>query len=188
MSYAYYQRVWSGKSFLYLRTILYGEEYDTLLRTHYDSDVGYRSLTGFRTKWSIAPQSQWFCKVGQVPAGWTNESTAGWESSVMDSYPASSTPVQLYKNTFTVSSLEDVAGFVISLRYLYGCVIYMNGVEVFRNGVTGDVSASSTGLNAYTELKYHQISLPKRTMTAAVNYLQEGTNTIAIALVAPTAS
>ena len=28
-----------------------------------------------------------------------------------------------------------MAGFVVSLRYLYGCVVYMNNVEVFRNGV-----------------------------------------------------
>ena len=183
-----YTFAWEKNSFLYLRAILYGEEYDTVLRMRYDREMGYRSLTGFRTKWSIAPQSQWFYKVGQVPAEWTNESTAGWESSVMGSYPASSTPVQLYKNSFSATSLEDVAGFVISLRYQYGCVIYMNGVEVFRNGVEGELSADSVSTNTYTELKYHQISLPKRTMTTAVNYLQEGTNTIAAALVAPTAS
>ena len=108
-----------------------------------------------------------------------------WE---LGSFPASTNPIQLYKQTFFVDSLEGVPGFVISLRYLYGCVIYMNGVEVFRNGVEGDLSASSIGLNAYTNLHYHQISLPKRTMaigeTPSVNYLQEGTNTIAIAIVA----
>ena len=82
-----------------------------------------------------------------------------------------------------------VAAFVISLRYLYGCVIYMNNVEVFRNGVSGDLSSSSVGLNAYTDLLYRQISLPVKTMgVESVTYLQEGTNTIAIAIVAQTAS
>ena len=91
-----------------------------------------------------------------------------------------------------MDSLEDVAGFTISLRYLYGCVIYLNGVEVFRNGVDGDLSASSIGLNAYTDLLYHQISLPVKTMVIgdqpSVNYIQQGSNVIAVAIVAQTAS
>ena len=47
-----------------------------------------------------------------------------------------------------VDSLENVAGFVISLRYLYGCVIYLNGVEVFRNGRLVARSSSGVVLNA----------------------------------------
>ena len=82
-----------------------------------------------------------------------------------------------------------MAGFVVSLRYIYGCVIYLNNVEVFRNGVSGDLSSSSVGLNAYTDLLYRQISLPVKTMgVESVTYMQEGTNTIAIAIVAQTAS
>ena len=78
---------------------------------------------------------------------------------------------------------------MISLRYLYGCVIYLNNVEVFRNGVSGELTSSSVGLNAYTDLLYRQISLPVRVMgVESVTYLQEGTNTIAIAIVAQTAS
>ena len=85
-----------------------------------------------------------------------------------------------------------MAGFVISLRYVYGCIIYMNNVEVFRNGVTGDLSTSSTATNNYNNILYHQISLPVKTMaigeTPAVNYVQQGSNTIAIAIVAQSAS
>ena len=87
-----------------------------------------------------------------------------------------------------MASLEKYAGFVISLRYLYGSVIYLNGNEVFRNGVTGELSASSVGLNAYTDLWYCQITLPVKTIatddTPAVNYLVEGSNTIAITILA----
>ena len=110
----------------------------------------------------------------------------------MGSFPASSNQIQLYKKTFNVASLEGVSGFVISLRYIYGCVIYMNGVEVFRNGVDGDLSLTSLGLNNYNDVLYHQISLPVRTVAsvdnAAVDYLRTGDNTIAIAIVAQTAT
>ena len=136
----------------------------------------------------MAPQSQWFYKMNEVPANWYNSETSGWNTGSMGGYTGATNQIQLYKKTFNVASLNDVAGFVISLRYIYGCVIYMNGMEVFRNGVNGDLSSASVGLNAYTNLHYHQISLPKTTIavgeTPAVNYLQEGTNTIAIAIVA----
>mgnify|MGYP001707233180 CR=1 FL=1 len=59
---------------------------------------------------------------------------------------------------------------MVSLRYIYGCVIYLNNVEVFRNGVSGDLSSSSVGLNAYTDLLYRQISLPVRVMGVESNY------------------
>ena len=128
--------------------------------------------------------------MGEVPAGW--QTASGWTTASMNNFPASSNQIQLYKNTFNVNSLDNVAGFVISLRYIYGCIIYMNNVEVFRNGVNGDLTTSSVGLNAYTDLMYHQISLPVKTMAIgdqpAVNYIQQGSNTIAIAIVAQTAT
>ena len=183
---------WMEKSRLYVNAMLTVDEYETIVRMRYDAYLGTPVDFVMNAQWSVGNHAQWFYKMGEVPANWYNSDTSGWSTANVGTFPASSNQIQLYKNTFTVSSLEDVAGFVISLRYLYGCVIYMNGAEVFRNGVTGDVSASSVGLNAYTDLLYRQISLPAKTMgtaeTPSVNYLQEGTNTIAIAIVAQTAS
>ncbi|KAM7453175.1 hypothetical protein BLSTO_06082 [Blastocystis sp. subtype 1] len=106
----------------------------------------------------------------------------------MGNFPASSNQIQLYKKTFTVASLDDVAGLAISLRYLYGCIVYMNGVEVFRNAVEGDLTPSSLSVDSYPDLMYRQISLPVKTLTIgdqpAVNYLQQGSNVIAVAIVA----
>ena len=110
----------------------------------------------------------------------------------MGGFSGATNQIQLYKKTFNVASLNEISGLVISLRYLYGCVIYLNGHEAFRNGVNGEVSTSSVGLNAYTNILYHQISLPAKTIalgeTAAVDYLVEGSNTIAIAVVAQMSS
>ena len=185
-------RYWPATSFLYVNAALLGEEYETIARVRYDANQGLAESRVINVQWSVAPHSQWFYKMGEVVDGWYGAETAGWESSSIGGFSGATNQIQLYKKTFSVGSLNDVAGFVISLRYLYGCVIYLNGVEAFRNGVEGEVSASSVGLNAYSDLMYRQISLPVKTLgstnTPAVNYLVEGSNTIAIAIVAQTAS
>ena len=181
---------WQSSSFLYVNALLYGMQHETIARIRYDVKLGVATDRIINAQWAVAPHATWQYKMSEVPANWQTES--GWQTATMGTFPASSNTIQLYKNTFSVNSLDNVAGFVISLRYLYGCVVYMNNVEVFRNGVNGDLTTSSVGLNAYTDLMYHQISLPVKTMavgeTAAVNYLQQGSNTIAIAIVAQTAS
>ena len=188
---------WQENSFLTLDALVSGDSSDTVARLRYDALLGLPEKHLLRVDWAVVPQTAWQYKMGSVYDGWQTE--AGWESAVMGSFPASSNQIQLYKKTFTVASLEGVAGFVISLRYLYGCVVYVNGVEVFRNGVDGVLSSESVSTNKYTSTIYRKISLPVRTMGAAyspvntmgetaVNYLQEGANTIAIALVAQTTS
>ena len=185
-------KYWTQGSFLYLKALLNRGEYETIARIHYSEIQGFPTSYEVNVKWSVAPHSQWSYKRNEVPTDWYGWETSDWTESTMGSYPAATNQIQLYKKTFNVASLTDVAGFVISLRYLYGCVIYMNGHEALRNGVTGDVTTSSLSSNAYPSLIYHQISLPVKTVgtddTLAVNYLIQGENTIAIAIVAQTAS
>ena len=176
---------WQSNSFLYLRAMLSISEYETIARMRYDSNLGLNADRIVNAQWAVAPMHAWQYKMSEVPANWQTES--GWQTASMGSFPASSNQIQLYKQTFNVASLNNVAGFVISLRYLYGCIVYMNGAEVFRNGVTGDLSTSSVATNSFTDLFYRQISLPVRSMAinglTAVNYIQQGSNTIAIAIV-----
>ena len=183
---------WQATSFLYVNAVLFADEYETVARIRYDAYQGLDADRIVNVQWAVAPHGQWFYKMGEVPANWYNSDTAGWNMGAIGEYTGATNQIQLYKKTFNVASLNDVAGFVISLRYLYGCVIYLNGHEAFRNGVTGDVTTSSVGLNAYTDLMYHQVSLPIKTLangaTPSVDYLQVGTNTIAVAIVAQTAS
>ena len=176
---------WQSNSFLYLQALLTEDEFETIARLRYDTNLGLNEDRNINAQWAVSPMQSWQYKMGDVPANWQTES--GWQTASMGAFPASSNQIQLYKTTFNVNSLNDVAGFVISLRYIYGCIIYMNGVEVFRNGVTGDLSTSSIATNNYNNILYHQISLPVKTMTIgdqpAVNYIQQGSNTIAVAIV-----
>ena len=174
---------WQSLSFLYVRAMVSSEEYDTVLRAKYDATLGLPSTYTFNTYFSVPPHDSWYYMMGSVPASWTSSDVSGWSTGSLGSFPDSSNQIQLYKHTFTVSSLANVAGAVLSLRYKYGCIVYLNGVEMFRNGVTGDLSTSSLSDNAYTDVLYRQISLPSRSMVTGTNYLQQGTNTLAIALV-----
>ncbi|KAK8824717.1 hypothetical protein WA556_003867 [Blastocystis sp. ATCC 50177/Nand II] len=65
-----------------------------------------------------------------------------------------------------------------SINYWQSSSFLLNNVEV----------TSSTATNNYNNILYHQISLPVKTMAIgdqpAVNYIQQGSNTIAIAIVA----
>ena len=182
---------WEDNSYLYVYAMIDANEYEMLTRTRYDSlealEAGY-----FSTTYPVPFRAQWFYKMNEVPANWFGSETVGWTESTMGSFPDATNTIQLYKKTFTVASLEKYAGFVISLRYKFGCVIYVNNREVFRNGVVGDLSTSSVAENIYDSVKYRTISLPIKTYmegtTPGVNYIQQGTNTIAIALVSTTST
>ena len=179
---------WYLNSYLYVNAMLAGDEYETVRAIRFDNYLGLPTTFSLNLDFSIKSYSTWYYKMGTVPDSWTGSDTSGWDSGSRVSFPASTNQIQLYKKTFSVSSLNNVAGFVISLRYKYGCVIYLNGVEVFRNGVDGTLSSSSTATTMYTDVLYHQISLPVKTIAIdsnpSVSYLIQGSNTIAVALVA----
>ena len=183
---------WPDGSYLYVDAMLSNSDWNQIARIYYDSLSGLAESYEINTQWSVAPYSEWFYKMSEVPADWYDADTEGWSTGSMGTFPASANQIQLYKKTFTIADLSDVAGFQLSLRYKYGCVIYMNGVEVFRNGVSDELSVNSFSSWTYYYLYYRHISLPAKTIavgdTPAVNYLVEGSNTIAIALVAAQSS
>ena len=185
---------WQSASFLYVRAILSGDEMETILRIRYDSNVGFPNTRTFNAQYTIGTDSNWYYKHGETPSDWySSTSTDGWSETNTDNFPDSTNQIQLYKKTFTVSDINNAVGFVLSLKYKYGCVVYLNGNEAFRKGLTDTtISTSSYADNIYTDTIYHQISLPIKTVqtdqTTAVNYIQQGSNTIAIGLVAANAN
>ena len=181
---------WASSSHLYVRSYLDSSEMETILRMRYDMYIGLPTSRYFYAQYAIPSQSNWYFKHGETPADWySSTSTDGWTEGNTNSFTDSSNQIQLYKKSFSVSGISNIAGFVMSLKYKYGCVIYLNGHEAFRNGITDTtISTSSYADNIYTDTIYHQISLPIKTMiedeSPAVNLIQQGSNTIAIGLVA----
>ena len=172
--------LWQSGSYLYVDACFSSIERETLLRTRFDSKLAIETAS-FSTRYAVSAKSQWFYKMNEVPANWFNGNTSGWEQSTMGSYPAATSNIQLYKKTFNVASLQNYAGVVLTLRYKFGCVIYLNNYEVFRNGVVGDLSTSSVTENIYLSLMYRTVSLP-------IIHFHQGTNTIAIAIVSTTST
>ena len=181
---------WQAYSHLYVRSLLSGEQMETILRMRYDTYVGFATSRTFNVQYAIGVHSNWYYKFGEVPGDWhTSDSTSGWTEGNDSSYPTSSNQIQLYKKTFTVSDINNIAGFVLSLRFKYGCIVYLNGREAYRKGITDPaISTSSYADNIYTEVMYRQVSLPIKAVqigdTPEANYIQQGSNTIAIGLVA----
>ena len=181
---------WRYASHLYVRAVLSGDEMETILRIKYDEYVGFSSSRTFNINYFIKPHSNWYYKHGEVPADWySSTSVDDWTQGTDSSFPASTNQIQLYKSTFSVDDIDDIAGVVLSIKYKYGIVVYLNGNEAFRNGVSdATISTSSYATNIYSDVMYRQVSLPIKTVqigdVASVNFIQQGSNTIAIGLVA----
>ena len=138
---------------------------------------------------TINVMEEWYYKMGEVPANWYDENTSGWQQAHMGSFPASTNQIQLYKKTFTINDLSVVSGYVLTIRYKYGCIIYLNGNEAWRNHIpAGEISATTTASESYSDILYHTVTLPGRFVNEdgsnPVTLLKQGTNTVAIGLFA----
>ena len=186
--------IWQPNSYIYVYGVISETEEELLLKARYDNNIGNDAAYYLRRP-AVKGYEQWYYKMGEVPQDWTNSNTDGWQSSTRGSFPESTNAVQLYKKTFTVSSLDQISGAILSIRYQYGCLVYLNGHEVFRNKVDADMvlSASSTAVGSYNDLRYRVITVPGKKVPmqegeTEVSYFQQGTNTIAIAIVAISAT
>lgn len=178
---------WMYNSFIYIYGVI-GDGLEPILTARMDDLLGLPGSVYFNVDYSIKAYEQWSYKTEFV-ANWYDSSVSGWQTGSRGTFTAASSGrIQIFKKSFTVSNLQNVSGFALNIRYQYGCIVYLNNHEVFRNRVTGDLSASSTATDSYTDVKYRMITLPVKTLattsTSAVDYIVSGNNNIAIALVA----
>ena len=181
---------WVANSYFYLYYILPNDELEMVMKGRYDMNENTDNNMYARCP-HIGHSEQWHYKFDSVPSSWYSLDMTGWNQASRGSFPTANNKIQLYKKTFTIASLNEVKGFILSIRYRYGCVVYMNGHEAWRNGVEGEVTVNPTASNSYSDLRYRVVSLPGKTVVTSsqpipVNYLQQGLNTIAIALIALT--
>ena len=180
-------------SFVYIRTVLSTNEMETILRMRYDNYMHLATTRTFNPLYSIPSHSDWYYYTGQtIPNNWYNtnlDMNTDWSETNVDSLPSTipTNHIQLYRKSFTISDvISNIGGFVISIKYKYGCIIYINGNEVFRKGLSDTlISESSTSSNTYDEVIYRQISLPIQIVknkgdSTVSEYIKFGSNTIAI--------
>lgn len=189
---------WTSESYLYIKSVLDDDTQETILRARYDHRMGSPAVIDFNVQYSIAPQQGWKYHMGDVPTDWfavTPSAASGvndWPEGVRGAFQASTNQIQLYRKTFTITSLENVAAFVLGVRHLHGAVVYVNGHLIYQHGFEGTLTSTSTADHFYNSLLYRQVSFPLKSLASsaspAVSYLQQGENVIAIGLVAVSAS
>ena len=95
---------WAANSFLYIDAIS-NTLTERLLRARFDNKIGLPTTIDFNVHYVLPASSSWYYKSGTVPTNWYDSSMSGWTEYAMGQYPDSTNRIQLYKKTFTVSSL-----------------------------------------------------------------------------------
>ena len=182
---------WMPTSTMFIYAILDDDTTETLISGGHDMNLGFNTFY-FSTLYPVQATEGWYYLMGSVPTSWTDSDMSSFTLGEFGAYPDSSNAIQLYKKSFSVTNVSSKSGIVLNICYQYGVIVYLNGQEVWRNHIEGSLSTSSLASNAYESMQYHQISLPVKTIAteteSAITYLNEGSNVIAIALVAATAS
>ena len=177
---------WAKGSYLYVYSVLPGNEEDMILRTRFDAIVS-TTATHYFYRSSILPMGEWYYKMNEIPESWYNGNSTGWAQGHRDGFEKPINQIQLYKQLFEVKDISHITSCVLSIRHLYGCIVMMNGREVWRVGVDGALTTESVGRKTMPSVSYQVVSLPARLSSATgdevINVLQQGTNVIAIALV-----
>ena len=166
---------WEKEAYLYIHTVLPDGEEQLIFKGLYDNMYQMNQSEFILNDYLITDGATWSYLINEVPSDWLSVDTSSWSTGSRGSFTGPSS-IQLYKRPFSVLSKADTSGIILSIRYQAGCIVYLNGNEVWRNGVTGDLSPSSSSTNEYTELKY-------RVITLSADSLVDGENMIGIAIV-----
>ena len=183
---------WAEDAFLELSRALDDEVSDLLLYTVYDAVYLYSSsVITISLDYVINTGASWYYQFDSLSDDWFSDSMSGWKLAASGRYPSSDVSFQLFKQTFLLTSSQlESAGVVLHVKYLAGVVVYLNSVEVFRNHVDGELSRTTRASASYPSLRYRAVTLPMRRIAEGgrgAALFKEGSNTIAIALIAGTA-
>ena len=100
----------------------------------------------------ITTASSWKFISGTVTGNWyeSSFSDSTWTTETLgSSTTVTSGGPQYFRKTF--SGLADMAAYELSMKYKYGIVVYMNGIEVYRDNMPdGAITSSSVATGSYT--------------------------------------
>ena len=132
---------------------------DLLLRCRMDTLAGMPTTFRVDVSYAFNRLSTWKYHFDSLPVNWETSKEVAWPEGTMDSFPSSTNQIQLYKLGFLYHN--HVSGtYELSLHYQYGCVVFLNGNEVFRDHLPyGDLS-NTTVATGSSSLRYNSIILP----------------------------
>ena len=184
---------WQPESYIDLNILYMDGTYTNILHYKYDITAGNGPDVDVNINMEIPRSSEWSYMFDEVPEDWNSASMpTGWSTSTAGEFPEATNQLQFYKRQFSLSSDPAGAAYELELRYVYGAVVVINGIEVFRNRVPeGPVTNETYATGNYPATMYRRISLPVSLPavgdTPRQDVIRKGDNVIAVALVAQTA-
>ena len=123
---------WSENSSLRIYSLVGLGDAVMIADLHFDSAAGASSTVPLSLTYPIPVASEW--KYHAWMEGWKTTDGSNWSSGKVGTFPLSES-VQVYKKSIV---LESVRNMELVIRYQHGCVVLVNGNEVFRDGVNGE--------------------------------------------------
>ena len=166
---------WSENSSLRIYSLVGLGDAVMIADLHFDSAAGASSTVPLSLTYPIPVASEW--KYHAWMEGWKTTDGSNWSSGKVGTFPLSES-VQMYKKSIV---LESIRNMELVIRYQHGCVVLVNGNEVFRDGVNGEVTGASIPSHSYESLMERSITLPSTVFSL-------GTNVMTVVLVNPSSA
>ncbi|KAK8809667.1 hypothetical protein WA158_000610 [Blastocystis sp. Blastoise] len=105
-------------------------------------------------------------------------SDASWQTLTYSPLVYTTQSIILLRNTFTIISKTNMVGWELFFKSKAGCVIYVNGNEVYRNNlIAGEITTSTVATRSDSSFLWRSVSGPMTTLSNGNSI------TIAVALV-----
>lgn len=173
--------------------IVYESDVYNVLTWKYDINSGYNPSIAVNLNMEIKRDAEWYYSMGEIPTEWDSDiMPTGWQKAKKGSFPSSTTQLQFYKHKFTLENDPVGGGYELELRYTSGIIVVINGIEVYRNYVTGALTNETYASDTYGSTTYHRVTLPMTipatNSSVRQDIIRKGDNVVAVAVVAQTAS
>lgn len=170
---------WDESSFVTIEILVTGS-YMTIAKIRQTQEAD--ETTYFSVVFPISPMetntSVKYLADGTVPANWytSSFSDSSWTTFSSSPRPSTANKILLFRTTFNVASKTNIHGFELRLKARWGVVVYLNGNELYRRYVTGDITSSTTAEGGKTTAYW-------RSIVGRATDLNLNNNVLAVALV-----
>lgn len=161
---------------------------DHLMSGRMDNPAGLPTTYYVAVNYLLSYNSEWKYSMDNLPTDWEMSTGETWQTGTAHTFPSSTRQIQVYKRTF-LNTFEDRFGVAeLNLYYPYGCLILLNGREVFREHIPQTpVSNETVATISQPATSSHHVLI--RTVfhheDVWESFLLEGMNTLTVVLFGP---
>ena len=149
---------------------------DHLMSGRMDNPAGLPTTYYVDVSYVMTYHSSWKYHMDFLPEDWETSTGEDWEAGDAPTFPPSTTQVQVYKHTFQHTGEDRFGVAELNLVYPYGCVILLNGHEVFRENLPqSPITNETVAVQATPSTSSHHVVIQ------TVVHGQEGWETLLLA-------